>query len=452
MPTTYAEPDLETYAAMTFDARAAKALQPGQHLISPDYPGLRLEAFTDRTTWTYRYKSPVDGRMRQTKIGTWPAMSIHAAVVAWEGLRAAREGGSDLAAEAKQAKRQARAEAEALREQAKREAYTVADVARDYLEGYIERNRAPKGAAEVRRMFAKMLGELGKRPAVSLTRADAFDLIQTISGKAPVQAKRLRADLGAAWDYAYDSGRLKDDCPNWWRQILHGKIKSKGKIVQGERVGTSKRVLTPEEVGRLINWLPHFSSRMEDALVLYLWTGVRGAEIVSMEGKEVVAEGDQLWWIIPKAKTKNARHAGAGDLRVPLFGRAREVVSRRKACHGDGWLFPMKQANGRVTHALQKTITETVWRYQPYCTLKSEENRPRLTVTHWAPHDLRRTARTMLASLGCPHEVGESILGHMVPGVAGIYNLHAYDAERAEWLKKLSDRLEALAESAIEHQ
>jgi hypothetical protein len=70
--------------AMNFDARTAKALTPGQHINITDYPGLRLAASVKVRTWIYRYKSPVDRRMRQTAIGHWPAMSFPAAIVAWE--------------------------------------------------------------------------------------------------------------------------------------------------------------------------------------------------------------------------------------------------------------------------------------------------------------------------------------------------------------------------------
>ena len=66
-------------------------------------------------------------------------------------------------------------------------------------------------------------------------------------------------------------------------------------------------------------------------------------------------------------------------------------------------------------------------------------------VTHWAPHDLRRTARTLLAALGCPNEIAEAVLGHMPRGIVGVYNRHTYDKERAAWLKQLSDHLESLA-------
>ena len=63
----------------------------------------------------------------------------------------------------------------------------------------------------------------------------------------------------------------------------------------------------------------------------------------------------------------------------------------------------------------------------------------------WAPHDLRRTVRTHLAAMGCPDEIGEAVLGHIQPGVAGVYNRHAYDAERRVWLTRLAARWEAAA-------
>lgn len=431
---------------MTFDARAMKLLQAGQHLTSPEFPGLRLEATERFRTWTYRYKSPVDGRMRQIKIGRWPAMSVHAAAAEWEKLRAARDAGSDPSMDAKQSRasdRQARSQAAAVRTQT---AYTVADLCSDYYEGYVRLSRAKKGADEVRRMFGAMLGPLGAMPAAEVTRSHAFDLIQSYAVATPVQAKKLRSELGAAWDYAIDAGRLPDTVPNWWRLILRGKIRSKGKKIAGERVGTTKRVLSPEEIGTLIRWLPNFTALVEDALTLYLWTGTRGAEIVAMEGSEVRQEGGMWWWTIPKAKTKNARHEGATDLRVPLFGRALNVVLRRKERFGEGWLFPTKRRDGKVTHSEQKAIQVAVYYHQPYSTTRPDYARPRMAVTHWAPHDLRRSARTLLAAMGCPGDVAESVLGHMVTGIAGVYNRHQYDEQRVEWLRRLSERLEELAQ------
>ncbi len=432
---------------MVFDARAIKSLAVGQHLTSAEFPGLRVEASTQRKTWVYRYKSPVDGRMRQFKIGQWPAMSVHAAVAGWERLREARSGGEDPALAARLRRAESRRKAELERQATGRQVYTVERVCDDYYLGHVRFSRAHKGATEVRRMFATMLGEAAKLPAASLTRAQAFDLIKSYAEAAPVQARRLRAELGAAWDYAIDAGRLDENTPNWWRQILRGKIRSKGKKVAGANVGIVKRVLSEEEVGRLIRWLPNFTALVEDVLTMYLWTATRGGEICTMRGDEVTRDSDGTWWwTIPKEKTKNAQHPGATDLRVPLFGRALNVVLRRKERYGDSFLFPAKTKELKPTE--QKTVQVAVYYHQPYSATTPSHQRPRLTVTHWGAHDLRRTARTLLAALGCPDAVGEAILGHKPAGIIATYNRHSYDPERKEWLKRLSDHLEVLAARA----
>lgn len=421
---------------MRFDARTAKQLSPGAHLKIDGCPGLRLEATASRRSWIYRYKSPVDGRMRQIKIGEWPALSIAAAAVEWERLKQARNAGNDPAL----AKRQANDSVGVMVQQG--DSPTVRDICSAYLTGHVERNRQSKGAAEVARMFRTMLGDIADLPAVEVTRERAFSKIDSYR-HVPVQASRLRLELGAAWDYALDAGRLPESASNWWRQIMRGRLRSNGRRIQGQPMGTAKRFLTDAEVGALITWLPNFSRNVEDALTLYLWTGTRGAEICAMEGTEITEERDGLWWTIPKVKTKSARHEKATDLRVPLVGRADAIVRRRLERYGKGWLFPAERGG----HMQQKVFGQAVHCHMPYSVTRPEQERPRLPVTHWAPHDLRRTARTILAALGCPYEIGEAILGHMLPGIGGIYNRHSYDAERRHWLTKLDEKLEAATRS-----
>ena len=62
-----------------------------------------------------------------------------------------------------------------------------------------------------------------------------------------------------------------------------------------------------------------------------------------------------------------------------------------------------------------------------------------------AVNPLRLLMNALLAAMGCPGDVAESVLGHMIPGVAGVYNRHQYDEQRVEWLRRLSERLEELA-------
>jgi len=418
---------------MQFDARAAKLLQPGAHIMVDGSPGLRLVATASKRTWTYRYKSPVDGRMRQIALGQWPAMSLASAIVRWEALRKERDAGADPAAAKRVAKTSVKSPAA--------KAYTVRDLCDDYLVGHIKQHRAAKGAKEVERLFTQKLDAIAGKQAATVTRAEAFNLLSSWADT-PVSTGQLRSELAGAWDYALDAARIPENTPNWWRLIMRGRLRSKGKVIEGKHIGAGKRVLSELEVGQVIRWLPNFAPTTDDMLTLYLWTCTRGAEISAMEAAEISEEEDGLWWTVPKAKTKNARHQLATDLRVPLVGRAASVVRRRLEATPAGYLFPSKL---RGRHIEQKAAGIAVHARMPYSNREGEENRPRLPVTRWAPHDLRRTSRTLLASLGCPDSVAEAILGHMQPGVQGIYNRHGYDRERRQWLVALDVKLEALA-------
>jgi len=126
---------------------------------------------------------------------------------------------------------------------------------------------------------------------------------------------------------------------------------------------------------------------------------------------------------------------------VPLVGRAEQIIRRRLDVHSEGYFF---HSYGKSGHREKKSLQAGVYRPRPYSETAPQRVRARLKVTHWALHDLRRTSRTSLASPGCPREVGEVILGHMMPGVEGVYNRHSYDEERRNWLQRLSEHLEEL--------
>jgi integrase len=149
---------------------------------------------------------------------------------------------------------------------------------------------------------------------VSITRAQAFEFLDSYRATSALAA-RLRMELGGAWDYAMDAGRLLDGTPNWWRMILRGKLRSKGRTIDGVAMGTQRRVLSEDEIGTLLRWLPNMSLTVSDAVALYLWTSARRSEIILMEAHEIADECDDLWWTVPKEKTKNSWRSKAGDLR-----------------------------------------------------------------------------------------------------------------------------------------
>jgi hypothetical protein len=59
-------------------------------------------------------------------------------------------------------------------------------------------------------------------------------------------------------------------------------------------------------------------------------------------------------------------------------------------------------------------------------------------------HDLRRTARSLMSRAGVPSEHAERVLGHIIPGVEGTYNRHAYSDEKAVALARLAALIETI--------
>lgn len=419
---------------MQFDARAAKVLQPGSAIVVQGCKGLRLVATESRKTWTYRYKSAATGQMKQVRIGHWPEMPPVVAAARWNELRALRENGADPQESRKRP---------SLAAPVVQEAVTVGDVVESYYIGYLKQRRQPKGAWAVYRRLVNATQAVASKPVADLTRGFAFELISKLADR-PVMANSVKTELAAAWAFAMDAGRIADDTPNWWAQVLRRKLRSKGAMRVGEHKGTTKRVLLDAEIRQLVACeLALFSQQVQDFLTLQLWTCTRGAEIVQLRREQIREEGGVLWWVSAKALTKNRHVEGAVDLRVPLFGRA-EAIVRRLLALKNAWLFPSLSREGVIQAQSQTYMQSKVHYLQPYSQARKDHKRKRLTVTHWSPHDLRRTGRTKLAALGCPHEVGEAILGHVLPGVAGDYNLYRYDKERVHWLKALDTELERI--------
>jgi integrase len=418
---------------MYFDARAAKLLPVGEHLIVDGCAGLRLVAAPRWKSWVYRYKDAA-GRMRQTAIGRWPAMPVAEAVSRWQALREGRAAGLDPVAVKRQAKATARAEL--------LHGLTVRDVVEAYARDVLPGSRSPASLKAATSALDRLLSadlELAAAAPKAITRARAFDVLAG-RADAPTATAKLRSLLGAAWDHALDAGRMEPDTPNWWREVLRGKLRSRGKIVGGAHLGQSHAVLTLAECGQVLRWgAEHMHGHGFDVLVLYLWTGARGVEILRLAPAHFSLAGGVLWATLPKALTKNAAVPRAVDLRIPMLGRARWVVQRRLDAAAAGAVMWPDAAGGAYT---QKAFSTAVYDLMPGST-KGARRGTGWPVVGWSAHRLRATVRTLLAGLGCPHDVGEAIMGHLPPVTAGTYNRYQFDAERVLWLGRLADQLES---------
>ena len=112
---------------------------------------------------------------------------------------------------------------------------------------------------------------------------------------------------------------------------------------------------------------------------------------------------------------------------VPLSGMAMDLLRSLPRFTGGDFVF--STTGGRRRHPL----------LQPLQGRDREPAPPGLA--NWRFHDLRRTARTNLASLGVSPFIAELILGHQQKGVHKVYDVHRYQAEKREALERWANRL-----------
>src|SRR5262249_34480467 len=62
----------------------------------------------------------------------------------------------------------------------------------------------------------------------------------------------------------------------------------------------------------------------------------------------------------------------------------------------------------------------------------------------WKLHDLRRTAKTLMARAGVRPDISERVLSHVIPGVEGIYDCYEYLKEKGDALTKLAALVERI--------
>ena len=407
--------------------------------------GLRVaKGKTGLTSFIYRYRSPSDGRLKQVKIGAYPAISLAEARMELGGLKTIRAKG-DCPASIKKQERKARKTAQTEYVSS----LSVIDIMEIYLSEYIEDRydcsgqliragaRKLKGQREVRSllmgspsqsrrkdgqkprpMLAQLLGDI---PAVELIPKNVSNAVMEVVDRGSnVSAGNMLREFAAALDYSIGDG-LPDDYVNPCYQVKAMLARKKVKLTSRRR----KRVLNDTELSMLLDWLPNskYTSTQKSVLMITLMTGCRTGEIVAAEWKDI--DLDRGIWALKQNKTDMPRD-------VQLSRQATAFLTQLKLITGK-YVCPSQKTGKPIQ---QKSLTEQAWH------MRRDGNM--LDIDHWTPHDLRRSVRTGLARLGCPEAVAEAILGHEKSGIVGVYNLHSYTKECRQWLQLWCDHMDGL--------
>ncbi|QSX37568.1 tyrosine-type recombinase/integrase [Shewanella sedimentimangrovi] len=201
-----------------------------------------------------------------------------------------------------------------------------------------------------------------------------------------------------------------------------------------------QRALKMAELAKLFQVLrdnrPIFTLDNYLAVALLVTLGVRKGELIAAEWHEF--DFEQQLWHLPKERSKTGA-AITIPLPSPTIDWFKQLQGR---AGGSKYVFPSRRASKRrgyissdtLNHALSKLFGEKVDSHkQPYENLLGNAG-----IEHFTVHDLRRTCRTLLASIKVPPHIAERCLNHKLKGVEGIYNQHDYLEERREALEKLA--------------
>jgi len=165
------------------------------------------------------------------------------------------------------------------------------------------------------------------------------------------------------------------------------------------------------------------------AIAILISLGVRKGELIAAQWAEFDLELGL--WDIPKERSKT----GIG-ITIPLAPCVVEWLNELhiRSC-GSEYVFPNRRASKRYGHMSPDTLNAAT---------NKLFNEKKIPVEHFNIHDLRRTCRSLLASMGVDSNVAERCLNHKLKGVEGIYDRYDYLDERREALSKLACQLEPI--------
>ena len=255
--------------------------------------------------------------------------------------------------------------------------------------------------------------KLGGWPIESIRRSDVARLLEQIGDQ---RGPRMAGYAGSVLKIVFHWFERQSD--DFRSPMIRGMAPSG--IVPRDRVLDDREL---RAFWRVASAWQHPFARMAQFILL---TAARRTEVARMVRSEL--DGDT--WVIPAARYKSkVAHA------IPLSKSARDVLAACPIIGTSGYLFTL---NGRqpVSCIHPKRQFDDLMRAE-LAKLPAELER-------WTIHDLRRTARTLLSRAGVSADIAERCLGHVIPGVRGIYDRHRFEEEKRAAFEALAAQIDRI--------
>jgi integrase len=387
--------------------RQVDNMRPGGILADAEIKGFVARRLPSGiVTYGYRYRDKMTGRQR------WIGLGLHGAITPDKARDLAKKRAGEVADS-----RDPAAEVEMARDKAKvAGANTVDAVLDNFMTRYVRKNALRQGD-DVERIFARCVRpRLGKRSIYEVRRRDIVEMLDAIEDeRGPVMADRVLAHVRKAFNWQ----AARDD------QFVPPIVRGMARTKPAERA--RKRILSDEEIRDV--WKALDIARVPAPYPAYvrtlLLTAQRRDEVAHMRWEEIEDET----WVIPaeryKTKIPNA---------VPVTAAVRALLGARQKGHAFSTTRGKKPFTGfsKAKRALEQKIAE----------LRKDDERK--SMPRWVLHDLRRTARSLMSRAGVPSDIAERVLGHVIPGVRGVYDRHSYEAEKRDALERLAAQIDRI--------
>jgi integrase len=369
-------------------SKTVNALQAGNVISDTEIRGFSARRWpSGAVSYDLRYRAP-SGERRRLSLG------LHGTITADEARKLAKKRAGEVADDRDPVTERKLASATA--------ANTVNAVLDSYVKRYLNNKRS--APAQISAFDRLVRPHIGSRSIYDLTRTDMAKLFDGIEDeRGPVMADRTLAYLRKAFRWQ----QARDD--NFISPIIAGMARTSTK----ERARS--RTLTDDELRAI--WKATEGEGTFQALVRFLLlTAARRDEAARMTWDEISG----TYWTLPAARNKTKV-----DLVRPLSKTA--LASLPPKITGCPFVFS----------------TDGTTPISGYSKLKDRLDEAS-GVTGWRIHDLRRTARSLMSRAGVNSDHAELALGHVLTGVKGTYDRHAYYAEKLEALEKLAQQLRAI--------
>nr|WP_285840223.1 integrase arm-type DNA-binding domain-containing protein [Sphingopyxis alaskensis] len=272
-----------------------------------------------------------------------------------------------------------------------------------------------RSAKEIERIFTRYVlddpegnARWRHRDFRSVRRADVTALLDDVQDKSGTrQADAVLAQLSSLSNWY--ASRVDD----YVSPIVRGMKRS------GRTVTARKRILNDRELRLLWKVTDGFGT-FGDFVRFALLTAQRRTKLSQMKHDDVSRTGT---WTIPSEDREKAN-----AVLLKLSPMAMKLVNSLSRHASSPYVFPGR-FDDRPFSGFSKAKAELD------DAIETENGSP---IEPWVLHDLRRTAKSLMARAKVLPHISERVLGHAIPGVEGVYDRYEYFEEKAAALRSLA--------------